>query len=123
MLFQSYPFCRAEDKDDPDQLKKLLLRTLECNFSFPEEKPVSDECKDLIRRILKPAKDRITIEEITRHPWFVKDLPSGALGMNENLRLRKGTKIQVTSFVYVSAQGLWTEKEGNRRAHRRSFSV
>lgn len=94
MLFQSYPFCHAEDKNEPDQLKTVLLRTLDCKFSFPKDIPVSEECKDLISRILTHPKERITLKEIIEHPWFAKDLPPGAMDMNQTLRLRKGTKLQ-----------------------------
>lgn len=102
MLFQSYPFCLAEDRKDPERLQKVLMRTLECEFSFPDDASVSAECKDLIRRMLTHSKKRITVEEITQHPWFTKGLPQGALDMNQSLTLRKGTRVQVNPLCPCS---------------------
>ncbi len=33
---------------------------------------VSEECKDLIQKILLPAEKRMTIEQIFNHPWMQK---------------------------------------------------
>lgn len=46
------------------------------DYDFPPEKPVSNELKDLLSRMLvaDPEK-RATLEEIERHPWFRKDIP------------------------------------------------
>ena len=41
---------------------------------------VSNELKDLLKRIFVAAsKDRISMDEIFKHPWFVKDLPPAVL--------------------------------------------
>ena len=38
--------------------------------------PVSEGCKDLIRRIFHPIPGhRITVQQILQHPWFLVDLP------------------------------------------------
>ena len=38
--------------------------------------PVSEACKHLIRRIFCPCPlQRITVQEILQHPWFLVDLP------------------------------------------------
>jgi serine/threonine protein kinase len=44
------------------------------NNSVPEAKHLSAEVKDLIKKILVPNKQRITIEEILKHPWMTKQL-------------------------------------------------
>jgi len=36
----------------------------------PEFKNVSDDAKDLIRKILKPEAERISVTEILNHPWL-----------------------------------------------------
>ena len=33
---------------------------------------VSNECKDLIQKILVPADKRINIDQIFNHPWMLK---------------------------------------------------
>jgi serine/threonine protein kinase len=49
---------------------------------------VSDECKDLLRKVLMadPAQ-RLTIQGIMQHPWFLQDLPVGALEVNSRLKM------------------------------------
>ena len=48
----------------------LMLRRI------PHDPPVSEDCKDLIRRIFTPNPlHRITVQEILQHPWFLIDLP------------------------------------------------
>lgn len=52
--------------------------------------PVSDQCKDLIAKVLvgNPTK-RFTIQQIQEHPWYLKDLPPGVIHMNDEcLKLR-----------------------------------
>ena len=51
---------------------------------------MSDDCKDLLSKVLvgRPSK-RYTIQEIQKHPWYLKDLPPGVIQMNnECLKLR-----------------------------------
>lgn len=44
---------------------------------------MSPECQDLIKHILvRDPLQRYTIADIVQHPWFAKDLPEGALAMN-----------------------------------------
>ena len=95
MLFQSYPFCHPEDRHEADPLRTVLARTTKCQFTFPADTPISADCKDLIRGLLTHPKQRMSLEDVAQHPWFTKDLPSGALDMNKGLRLRRGTKLQV----------------------------
>lgn len=43
---------------------------------MPHDVPVSEACKDLIRRIFNPSPvHRITVQQIVQHPWFLTDLP------------------------------------------------
>lgn len=39
----------------------------------------------LSRILVADPKKRITIPEIQRHPWYLKDLPPGVVDMNDNL--------------------------------------
>ncbi|EFJ48959.1 hypothetical protein VOLCADRAFT_59940 [Volvox carteri f. nagariensis] len=74
MLVGAYPF---EDPADPRNFRKTIQRIMNVRFSFPANLQISAECQDLISRIFvaNPAQ-RITIEEIRRHPWFLKNLPA-----------------------------------------------
>jgi serine/threonine-protein kinase SRK2 len=66
--------------------KKMIQRILKVEYEFPPHVKVSDDCRDLLGKILvdKPEK-RITIPEIQQHPWYVEDLPPGVAEMNDNL--------------------------------------
>lgn len=55
-------------------------------YEFPPHVRVSRECKDLLKNILVPdPASRYTVEDIQRHPWYLKDLPPGVKEMNDNL--------------------------------------
>ena len=49
---------------------------------------VSEECKDLLKKVLMadPAQ-RLTIQGIMQHDWFLQDLPAGALEVNSRLKM------------------------------------
>ena len=64
MLCGFLPF----DHKDND---KLFLKILECKIQYPKD--MGHEAKDLIKRILVPdPRKRITIEEIKKHPFYLK---------------------------------------------------
>lgn len=73
MLVGSYPF---EDADDPRNFRKTIGRILGVQYSIPSFIRVSMGCRHLLSRIFvaNPEK-RITIPEIQKHPWFLKNLP------------------------------------------------
>ncbi|KAH9663437.1 protein kinase domain-containing protein [Citrus sinensis] len=74
MLVGGYPF---EDPDEPKDFRKTIQRILSVQYSVPDTNPISQECRDLISRIFvaDPAA-RITIPEIMKHQWFLKNLPA-----------------------------------------------
>lgn len=61
-----------------------VQRILHVDYHIPPHVRVSDECKDLLARILvaDPAK-RITIAGIYNHKWYLKGLPPGVREMND----------------------------------------
>ncbi|KAL2531398.1 Serine/threonine-protein kinase SRK2E [Abeliophyllum distichum] len=73
MLVGAYPF---EDPDDPRNFKKTINRILSVHYSIPDYVRVSKECKHLLSQIfVSDPEKRITIQEIKKHPWFLKNLP------------------------------------------------
>ncbi|CAM8888096.1 unnamed protein product [Rhodiola kirilowii] len=72
MLVGAYPF---EDPDDPQNFKKTIARILSAHYSIPDYVRISNDCKHLLSRtfVADPEK-RITIPEIQKHPWFLKNL-------------------------------------------------
>ncbi|KVH92245.1 serine/threonine-protein kinase SAPK2-like [Cynara cardunculus var. scolymus] len=73
MLVGAYPF---EDDDDPRNFRKTLTRILSVQYAVPDYVRVSLECKQLLSRIfIAHPEKRITIPEIQKHPWFLKNFP------------------------------------------------
>ncbi|XP_043716856.1 serine/threonine-protein kinase SAPK3-like [Telopea speciosissima] len=73
MLVGAYPF---EDRADPKNFRKTIERILGVQYSIPDYVHISAECRHLFSQIFvaNPSK-RITIPEIKKHPWFLKNLP------------------------------------------------
>lgn len=73
MLVGAYPF---EDPEDPKNFRKTISRILGVQYSIPDYVRVSADCRHLLSRIFvaNPSK-RITIPEIKKHPWFLKNFP------------------------------------------------
>jgi serine/threonine-protein kinase SRK2 len=106
MLVGAYPFERPEDKHDNQKLQKMIQRILHVDYAVPSHIRVSDDCKDLLKKVLvaDPAK-RITVEGIYNHPWYCKNLPPGVKEMNDRPQpLPDGlqTVEQVTAIVQES---------------------
>ncbi|GMY11398.1 serine/threonine-protein kinase SAPK2-like [Fagus crenata] len=81
MLVGAYPF---EDPEDPRNFRKTLQRILSVQYSIPGYVRISMECRHLLSRIFvaNPEK-RITIPEIKKHLWFLKNLPVEFMDENE----------------------------------------
>ena len=63
MLFGILPFGYGKGKD-----KDLILQG---EFAFPENSNVSEEAKDLVRKLLTVNPDiRIGVSSIHKHPWL-----------------------------------------------------
>ncbi|XP_077244868.1 serine/threonine-protein kinase SAPK3-like [Tasmannia lanceolata] len=73
MLVGGYPF---EDPEDPRNFRKTIGRIMNVQYSIPDYVRVSADCRHLLSRIFvaNPSK-RITIPEIKKLPWFLKNLP------------------------------------------------
>ena len=76
LLFGRYPFDTSE--------RHYLRKMVKADYTFPEDVPVSAECKELVQRLLVPEPShRMSMLDILAHPWFLQDLPEGALAMND----------------------------------------
>ncbi|TGZ80310.1 kinase-like protein [Ascodesmis nigricans] len=65
-----------------------------------ETEPVSDDLRDLIRRLLtKNPKSRILLKEVKRHPWVLEGLenPIAWVDATDPEKALKGNKISVTT--------------------------
>ncbi|KAL9540947.1 hypothetical protein MBANPS3_009394 [Mucor bainieri] len=61
MLVGKYPFSAANDK-------QLFKKMLHSDFSIPNE--LSDDAKDIIKRMLAPDSSRASLDLIIYHPWI-----------------------------------------------------
>lgn len=81
MLVGGYPF---EDPEEPKDFRKMIQRILSVQYMIPESINISQECRHLISRIfVADPESRITMPEIKRHDWFLKNLPADL--MDENM--------------------------------------
>nr|QLL22064.1 SnRK2.3 [Fagopyrum tataricum] len=80
MLIGGYPF---EDPDEPKDFRKMIHRILTVQYTIPESIKLSQDCQHLMSRIfvVDPAV-RITIPEIKKHEWFLKNLPADLMDEN-----------------------------------------
>ena len=64
-------WCAGSDSDDG-----LPANIVNARYAFPEGSRLSEECQDLFACIFTPnPARRISVEDVTAHPWFLEDLP------------------------------------------------
>jgi len=88
MLFGQYPFetqAAGGPKLEADRrIRTMMDRITNMQWSIPAGVDISEECRDLLCRMLVRDPDkRITMAEIHQHPWFTANLPVEAMHMNE----------------------------------------
>ncbi|KAK9795493.1 hypothetical protein WJX73_006956 [Symbiochloris irregularis] len=108
MLFGKYPFNAKEPR--------LARRIVAAQYTLPANVAVSPDCLDMLTKVLvaEPAQ-RMGMEDIKCHPWFLEGLPPGALDMNEFLL--KGMEPQAScqrkvELVVDQAQRMGNPQEG-----------
>lgn len=56
--------------------------------------PISQSCRDLMHHMLKQdPKERATMQDILKNPWFLTKLPEGVLELNDQI-LRSEIKLE-----------------------------
>ncbi|XP_021714240.1 serine/threonine-protein kinase SRK2I-like [Chenopodium quinoa] len=80
MLVGAYPF---EDPEEPKDFRKMIQRILSVQYAIPDSINISPECRHLISRIfVQEPESRISIPEIKRHEWFIKNFPTDLMDEN-----------------------------------------
>lgn len=94
MLFGKYPFNAKEPR--------LARRIVAAQYTLPANVEVSPDCLDILTKVLvaEPAQ-RLGMDDIKTHRWFLTGLPPGALDMNEFLL--KGMEPQTSCQRQVDA--------------------
>ena len=79
----------------------FLQRIVNVDYSIPSWAKISDDCKDLLKKIfVRNPQERITMEKVQAHRWFKKNLPEGAQEMNKRLQQQKsGLQVGENTFV------------------------
>lgn len=77
MLFGCHPFLREEEKGlaSDELMVALMQRTLQGHVGYPPNisSSVSPGCLDILGRLFQPdPKQRIDMQGLLRHPWFVE---------------------------------------------------
>eukprot|EP00898_Chlorokybus_atmophyticus_P008635 jgi/Chlat1/8773/Chrsp90S08126 len=73
MLVGAYPF---EDSAHPRDLHRTIKRIMSVQYSVPADVRLSPACYDILSRIfVADSLHRITVAEIKKHPWFLRNLP------------------------------------------------
>jgi serine/threonine protein kinase len=96
-------------------LRQMMLRGVP---KLPEGVALSQECMDLLGKLLNPNPDaRATLVQIVDDPWFKERLPSGALAINDHYLKLQPPTIQTDEQVkQIVARGMARAK-AMREAH------
>lgn len=83
MLLGVPPFEKPDENGRTASIHTVFMRVMTGEFDIPPG-VISSECEDLIRKmVVKDPAKRLTLKEIQMHPWYLKNLPEGALTFNE----------------------------------------
>ncbi|KAI8086510.1 uncharacterized protein BX664DRAFT_335994 [Halteromyces radiatus] len=90
MLVGNYPFKATDDR-------KLVSKMLHADFSIPDH--LSEDVKDLLRRMLAPEQSRASLDLVMFHPWLKpyrivistasSSVPSPRISLRINKKKRK----------------------------------
>ncbi len=97
-------------------LPPSLQRILHVDYHIPPHVKASEECKDLLSRILvaDPHK-RITVDGIYNHKWYLKGLPPGVREMNDRVQPPPdGLQVGMEKRGGVQGAVHWQSWEGTR---------
>uniref|UniRef100_A0A5B6ZQ24 non-specific serine/threonine protein kinase n=1 Tax=Davidia involucrata TaxID=16924 RepID=A0A5B6ZQ24_DAVIN len=114
MLVGAYPF---EDPEDPRNFRKTIGRIMSVQYSIPDYVRVSADCRHLLSHIFvaNPSK-RITIPEIKKHHWFLKNIPKELIeGEKTNYEeAGRGLPLQSVDEIMRIIQEAKTPGEGSK---------
>lgn len=83
MLLGVPPFEKPDSDGRAASIHTVFQRVMSGKIDIPPG-VLSPECEDLIRKIVvKDPENRLTLSEIQKHPWYLKNLPEGALTFNQ----------------------------------------
>ncbi|BFZ61844.1 hypothetical protein YB2330_002921 [Saitoella coloradoensis] len=100
LLFGKCPFTGESEFD-------LFRNIAEEELVIPEHPHIDDEARDLLVRLLeKDPQQRITLEEVKRHPWVLRGIPDPTRWLEETDPTRAGAVLEVSQEEVDSAVGI-----------------
>lgn len=95
------PFDGQNDREIMENVKKMKF-----TFDIPEAKHLSEDVKDLIKRILTVKENRISVQDILKHPWMTKQLPATSLKLDfKKMRnFINFSKLKALAITYIATQ-------------------
>lgn len=87
MLFGKFPFACASQlsRACSEEMQELHSAEVSGGLRLPEDIPVSQQCADLLRRMLvADPSQRATLAEVLEHEWYTTDLPEEEAHINDN---------------------------------------
>jgi serine/threonine-protein kinase SRK2 len=130
MLYGQYPFGTPSNQppalqDILDMLKNMVAR----NIPMPPAVSISTPCRELLLAMLSPKPaERVTLEDVLAHAWFLTKLPAEAAAMNKtylqssNIRHNDSTCMQIKKLL-VEARVVLDPKEDEAAAMQESFDL
>lgn len=75
-------------------------------YLVPEMANVSLLLKDLLKKMLKPASERISIEDIYKHPWMIIKVNKAPISIDFKTiaNFSKFSKIKEIAATYLASQ-------------------
>uniref|UniRef100_A0A061RN07 Sulfur stress regulator n=1 Tax=Tetraselmis sp. GSL018 TaxID=582737 RepID=A0A061RN07_9CHLO len=106
MLSGQFPFQRLEDNElsCAQRFGAVSERILNCTYSFPPW--FSTDSMDLLSKVLVFNPDqRMSLEDIQHHPFFVSDLPPGWHEETARLKAGPGSQRSITAEEITQVLG------------------
>jgi serine/threonine-protein kinase SRK2 len=83
MLYGRYPFDTPSSGKNQD-IMAMLQNMVAKNIPMPSAVVISTPCRELLLAMLSPKPaERVTLEDVLAHPWFLTNLPAEAAVMNK----------------------------------------
>ena len=81
-------FENGDNQQEQNNDKEIYNKIIKGHYDFPEKKfkNVSDDAKDLIKKMICPQNERLSAEQVLAHPWFnnVVNTPDQKLDIDIN---------------------------------------
>lgn len=85
MLVGMYPFQTMEVAKLPAEQRQSAVKKKIASLDYTIPPHLSQDCQQLLRKVLVQARSRITVAEIMEEPWCKKNFPPEAMSLNDRI--------------------------------------